>query len=56
MLVYLQGHEGRGKGLRHILRAYNTQDDRRDTMEANVELGLPIDYREYGIGARVFFP
>ncbi|MEU6540090.1 GTP cyclohydrolase II [Streptomyces sp. NPDC047000] len=52
-VVYLRGHEGRGIGLVSKLRAYELQERGRDTLDANLELGLPADARDYGAGARI---
>ncbi|MYT28745.1 MULTISPECIES: bifunctional 3,4-dihydroxy-2-butanone-4-phosphate synthase/GTP cyclohydrolase II [unclassified Streptomyces] len=53
VVVYLRGHEGRGIGLLPKLRAYELQERGRDTLDANLELGLPADSRDYGAGAQM---
>ena len=53
VVVYLRGHEGRGIGIGNKLLAYGLQERGHDTVDANVELGLPVDSREYGIGAQI---
>jgi 3,4-dihydroxy 2-butanone 4-phosphate synthase/GTP cyclohydrolase II len=53
VVVYLRGHEGRGVGLLAKLAAYELQDRGFDTVDAQTELGLPVDAREYAAGAAV---
>jgi 3,4-dihydroxy 2-butanone 4-phosphate synthase/GTP cyclohydrolase II len=53
VLVYLRGHEGRGIGLLAKLQAYQLQDGGRDTVDANLDLGLPADARHYGAATQI---
>ena len=53
VVVYLRGHEGRGIGIGHKVRAYQLQDQGRDTLQANLELGLPGDGQDYSVGAQI---
>ncbi|WAP59426.1 bifunctional 3,4-dihydroxy-2-butanone-4-phosphate synthase/GTP cyclohydrolase II [Streptomyces sp. S465] len=53
VVLYLRGHEGRGIGLLSKLRAYELQELGRDTLDANLELGLPADARDYAAGAEI---
>ena len=53
VVVYLRGHEGRGIGLVAKLQAYQLQDGGRDTVDANLDLGLPADARHYGAASQI---
>jgi 3,4-dihydroxy 2-butanone 4-phosphate synthase/GTP cyclohydrolase II len=53
VVLYLRGQEGRGVGLLSKLQAYELQDAGADTVDANTELGLPVDAREYSAGAQM---
>lgn len=53
VIIYLRGHEGRGIGLMAKLEAYRLQDLGLDTVDANLEQGLPADAREYSVAGQI---
>ncbi|MCZ9293083.1 bifunctional 3,4-dihydroxy-2-butanone-4-phosphate synthase/GTP cyclohydrolase II [Corynebacterium meitnerae] len=53
VIIYVRGHEGRGIGLLHKLQAYRLQEEGLDTIDANLEQGLPIDAREYSVAGHI---
>jgi 3,4-dihydroxy 2-butanone 4-phosphate synthase / GTP cyclohydrolase II len=53
VVIYLRGHEGRGIGLVAKLQAYQLQEGGRDTVDANLDLGLPADARHYGTATQI---